>query len=118
MSYSLEFKVSALKEWKKLDGGIREQSSANALAIPGIARPSQLAACPLIPPFPHALHGFRHPSREDGKNPGRKPGPILWLWKSHHGQSACFRHLVQIGQQLDLIMVLFQDVCFQRIIIL
>jgi mRNA interferase RelE/StbE len=25
MSYSLEFKVSALKEWKKLDGGIREQ---------------------------------------------------------------------------------------------
>jgi mRNA interferase RelE/StbE len=25
MSYSLEFKESALKEWKKLDGGIREQ---------------------------------------------------------------------------------------------
>jgi mRNA interferase RelE/StbE len=25
MSYSLEFKVSALKEWRKLDGGIREQ---------------------------------------------------------------------------------------------
>ncbi len=25
MSYSLEFKVSAMKEWKKLDGGIREQ---------------------------------------------------------------------------------------------
>jgi mRNA interferase RelE/StbE len=25
MSYNLEFKVSALKEWKKLDGGIREQ---------------------------------------------------------------------------------------------
>lgn len=25
MSYSLEFKVSALKEWKRLDGGIREQ---------------------------------------------------------------------------------------------
>jgi len=25
MSYSLEFKASAMKEWKKLDGGIREQ---------------------------------------------------------------------------------------------
>ena len=25
MSYSLEFKESALKEWKKLDGAIREQ---------------------------------------------------------------------------------------------
>lgn len=25
MSYSLEFKESALKEWHKLDGGIREQ---------------------------------------------------------------------------------------------
>jgi mRNA interferase RelE/StbE len=25
MSYSLEFKESALREWKKLDGGIREQ---------------------------------------------------------------------------------------------
>ncbi len=25
MSFSLEFKESALKEWKKLDGGIREQ---------------------------------------------------------------------------------------------
>ncbi|NTW16923.1 MAG: type II toxin-antitoxin system RelE/ParE family toxin [Syntrophaceae bacterium] len=25
MSYSLEFRESALKEWKKLDGGIREQ---------------------------------------------------------------------------------------------
>lgn len=25
MSYSLEFKQSALKEWKKLDGAIREQ---------------------------------------------------------------------------------------------
>lgn len=25
MSYSLEFKESALKEWKKLDGGIRGQ---------------------------------------------------------------------------------------------
>lgn len=25
MSYSLEFKESALKEWKKLDGTIREQ---------------------------------------------------------------------------------------------
>jgi mRNA interferase RelE/StbE len=25
MSYSLEFKESALKEWKKLDGGIRDQ---------------------------------------------------------------------------------------------
>lgn len=25
MSYSLEFKESALKEWKKLDGGIRSQ---------------------------------------------------------------------------------------------
>lgn len=25
MSYSLEFKESALKEWKKLDGGIRER---------------------------------------------------------------------------------------------
>jgi mRNA interferase RelE/StbE len=25
MSYSLEFKETALKEWKKLDGGIREQ---------------------------------------------------------------------------------------------
>ena len=25
MSYSLEFKESALKEWRKLDGGIREQ---------------------------------------------------------------------------------------------
>lgn len=25
MSYNLEFKVSALKEWKKLDGGIRER---------------------------------------------------------------------------------------------
>jgi len=24
MNYSLEFKESALKEWKKLDGGIRE----------------------------------------------------------------------------------------------
>ena len=25
MNYSLEFKESALKEWRKLDGGIREQ---------------------------------------------------------------------------------------------
>jgi len=25
MSYSIEFKETALKEWKKLDGGIREQ---------------------------------------------------------------------------------------------
>lgn len=25
MTYSLEFKESALKEWRKLDGGIREQ---------------------------------------------------------------------------------------------
>jgi mRNA interferase RelE/StbE len=25
MSFSLEFKESALKEWKKLDGGLREQ---------------------------------------------------------------------------------------------
>ncbi len=25
MSYSLEFRESALKEWRKLDGGIREQ---------------------------------------------------------------------------------------------
>lgn len=29
MSYNLEFKESALKEWKKLDGGIRKQFKKN-----------------------------------------------------------------------------------------
>lgn len=50
MSYSLEFKESALKEWKKLDGAIREQFKkklAERLTRPRVAsaRLSGMADC-------------------------------------------------------------------------
>jgi mRNA interferase RelE/StbE len=50
MSYSLEFKESALKEWRKLDGGIREQFKkklAERLERPRVesARLSGMADC-------------------------------------------------------------------------
>lgn len=50
MSYSLEFKVSAMKEWKKLDGGIREQFKkklAERLELPRVesARLSGMPDC-------------------------------------------------------------------------
>ena len=50
MSYSLEFKESALKEWQKLDGGIREQFKkrlAERLQRPRVesARLSGMADC-------------------------------------------------------------------------
>lgn len=50
MSYSLEFKESALKEWHKLDGGIREQFKkklAERLQRPCVesARLSGMADC-------------------------------------------------------------------------
>ena len=50
MSYSLEFKESALKEWKKLDGAIREQFKkklADRLVRPRVvsARLSGMADC-------------------------------------------------------------------------
>jgi len=50
MSYSLEFKESALKEWKKLDGAIREQFKkklAERLDRPRVAssRLSDMADC-------------------------------------------------------------------------
>ncbi len=50
MSYSLEFKESALKEWHKLDGGIREQFKrklAERLQRPRVesARLSGMADC-------------------------------------------------------------------------
>lgn len=50
MSYNLEFKESALKEWRKLDGGIREQFKkklAERLQRPhvGSAKRSGMADC-------------------------------------------------------------------------
>ncbi len=50
MSYSLEFKESALKEWQKLDGAIREQLKkklAERLVRPRVesARLSGMADC-------------------------------------------------------------------------
>jgi mRNA interferase RelE/StbE len=50
MSYNLEFKESALKEWHKLDGGIREQFKrklAERLERPRVesARLSGMADC-------------------------------------------------------------------------
>ncbi len=50
MTYSLEFKESALKEWHKLDGGIREQFKrklAERLQRPRVesARLSGMADC-------------------------------------------------------------------------
>jgi mRNA interferase RelE/StbE len=55
MSYELEFKVSALKEWRKLDPPIREQFKrrlAERLAAPHLpsARLSGLPGCYKIKP--------------------------------------------------------------------
>ncbi len=48
MSYSLEFKESALKEWKKLDGRIREQFKkklTERLELPRV-EPARLSGMP------------------------------------------------------------------------
>ena len=60
---------------------------------------------------------YRTDSRHDCKYARWKARAILWLWETDYGDSAGLRNLIQIRQQLDLIMIRAQDLCFQRVIV-
>ena len=53
MSYSLEFKESALKEWKKLDGAIREQFKKKL--VERLTRASRIHDQSPLPELPHEI---------------------------------------------------------------
>ena len=59
----------------------------------------------------------RTDSRHNCKYARWKARAILWLWETDYGDSAGLRNLIQIRQQLDLIMIRAQDICFQRVIV-
>src|SRR5438128_6056935 len=52
-------------------------------------------------------------SRQDRKYPCRKTGAAFWFWETDDDERTRLWHLIEIGEQLDLIVVCAQDVRFQ-----
>src|SRR5437660_11281807 len=52
-------------------------------------------------------------SREDAEHPRREAGTLFRLGERHDDQRPVLRHLVQVAQQLDLVVVLLEDVRLQ-----
>jgi len=47
-----------------------------------------------------------------------KTGAAFWFWEIDHDDRAGFGDLIEIGEQLDLIMVRAENVSLERVIIL
>jgi hypothetical protein len=57
-------------------------------------------------------------SRQDRKDASGKTGAAFWFWETDDDDRANLRHLIEIGEQFDLIMIGTQDIGLERIIIL
>src|SRR5580658_5128072 len=57
-------------------------------------------------------------SRQDGDHPGRKPGAVPGFRECHHDQSPRLRHLIQIGQHFDLVVIGAENIALERVIVL
>jgi len=54
--------------------------------------------------------------RQDSENPRWESRAILRLGESHHYQGPVFGHFIQVGEELNLVMVSAKDVRLQRVI--
>ena len=56
-------------------------------------------------------------SGQNREHPRWKPRATFWFWKAYYRNCAGFGDLIEIGKQLDLIMVCAENVRFKRVIV-